>query len=197
MTTRLPKLELLSAALGQDERTAVDPLLEAALHGDGDAFSRLVKPHLSLLYGIAHRACGDRALAEDAVQETLVLAYRRLGRLRDPSALRPFLAGIASRRARTLLRGARRRTAREEVSQTPERPARADEALEAARLAGQIRLALAELPAKRQQVVLLKLEGRLTYEEIAAALGTSEGSARVLAHLGMKQLRAALEDQRG
>ena len=49
MTTRLPKLELLSAALGQDERTAVDPLLEAALHGDGGAFSRLVKPHLSLL----------------------------------------------------------------------------------------------------------------------------------------------------
>ncbi len=101
--------------MSRDEPDAVDPLLEAALHGDGDAFSRLVRPHLSLLYGIAHRACGDSALAEDAVQETLVLAYRRLGRLREPSALRPFLAGIVSRRARTLLRGARRRVAREEA----------------------------------------------------------------------------------
>ena len=155
-----------------------------------------MKPHLSLLYGIAHRACGDSALAEDAVQETLVLAYRRLGRLREPSALRPFLAGIVSRRARTLLRGARRRVAREEASRAPDRPARADEVLEAARLADRIRAALAELPSKRQQVVLLKLEGKLSYEEIAEALGTSEGSARVLAHLGMKQLRAALDGER-
>jgi RNA polymerase sigma factor (sigma-70 family) len=132
-------------------------------------------------------------MAEDAVQETLLLGYRRLGRLREPSVLRAFLAGIATRRARTLLRGAKRRTARELSSAEPSRADRADEVLDASRLAARIRLALADLPAKRQEVVMLRLEGKMSDGEIAQALGSSEGSVRVLAHLGMKQLRATLQ----
>jgi RNA polymerase sigma factor (sigma-70 family) len=185
----------LSIATAPDEpaRSTTEVLLDAALGGDGHAFSQLVKPHLKLLYGIAHRACGDSAMAEDAVQETLLLGYRRLGRLREPSVLRAFLAGIATRRARTLLRGAKRRTARELSSAEPSRADRADEVLDASRLAARIRLALAGLPAKRQEVVMLRLEGKMSDGEIAQALGSSEGSVRVLAHLGMKQLRATLQ----
>ena len=197
VTTELPALLSIVSGPERHEVNDVHRLLAAALGGDGHAFSQLVKPHLRLLYRIAHRACGDSALAEDAVQETLVLAYRRLSKLRDESALRPFLAGIASRRARTLLRGARRRSAREMASAEPMRPARADEVLDASRLAARIRAALDRLPAKRQQVVILRLEGKMSDEEIAQALNTTEGSVRVLAHLGMKGLRAALVENGG
>lgn len=197
MTTQLPALLSIVSAPERPEVSGSEALLAAALGGDGHAFSQLVKPHLRLLYGIAHRACGDPTLAEDAVQETLVLAYRRLSKLREASALRPFLAGIASRRARTLLRGARRRNAREVASAEPVRPARADEVLDASRLAARIRTALDLLPAKRQQVVMLRLEGKMSDDEIAQALNTSEGSVRVLAHLGLKQLRSALGEHGG
>ncbi len=197
MTTQIPAILSIAAEEDRPGRSGHEALLAAALGGDGRAFSQLVKPHLKLLYGIAHRACGDATLAEDAVQETLLLAYRRLGRLREHSALRAFLAGIASRRARTLLRGAKRRAARELSSREPTRTARADEMLDASRLAARIRSALDGLPAKRQQVVILRLEGKMSDQEIAEALGTSEGSVRVLAHLGMKQLRASLDGEGG
>src|SRR5882724_12955182 len=80
-------------------------LLRRALAGDGRAFRSLVEPHLAMLYRIAARACGDRALSEDAVQETLTLAFTRLHQYRPGTSLKAFLAAIAARRARTLLRG--------------------------------------------------------------------------------------------
>lgn len=83
------------------------------------------------------------------------------------------------------------------ASAEPMRPARADEVLDASRLAARIRAALDRLPAKRQQVVILRLEGKMSDEEIAQALNTTEGSVRVLAHLGMKGLRAALVENGG
>ena len=56
-------------------------LVARALSGDGRAFSDLVAPHLPLLYRLAERVSGDRALAEDAVQETLARAFAALHRL--------------------------------------------------------------------------------------------------------------------
>jgi RNA polymerase sigma-70 factor (ECF subfamily) len=170
-------------------------LLRAALDGEGPAFGSLVKPYLGLLYGIAHRACGDSALAEDAVQESLEIAYGRLARLRPESSLKSFLAGIVSRRARTLLRGEQRRAARELRGRAPERVPRADEDLEARRLAGRLRAALAKLPGKRQAALLMRLEGGLSDDEIAEALSSTRESVRVLVHLGLKALREALANE--
>jgi RNA polymerase sigma factor (sigma-70 family) len=189
------------AALGlfladHDSSTSVT-LLEAARRGDGHAYSQLVRPHLGLLYGLAHRACGDASIAEDAVQEALEIAFRRLGRLREDSSLRSFLAGIATRRAATLLRSERRRRVWEAKGVAAEQADRGDDLLEAQRLAEGIRGALASLPAKRQAVVLLRLEGGLTDEEIAEAVGSTAGSVRVLVHLGLRQLRESLHDEEG
>jgi RNA polymerase sigma-70 factor (ECF subfamily) len=169
-------------------------LISRALDGDGRAFASLVEPHLGLLYRIALRACGDRAMAEDAVQEALTLAYRKLDRYQPGTSLRAFLATIAARQAQTLLRGERRRRAREDASAEPERMAGPAELLGAERLATRIRDALATMPKKRREVALLRLDGNMSYSEIAEAVGTTEGSARVLVHLALKELRETLED---
>lgn len=169
-------------------------LISRALDGDGRAFASLVEPHLGLLYRIALRACGDRAMAEDAVQEALTLAYRKLDRYQPGTSLRAFLATIAARQAQTLLRGERRRRAREDASAEPERMAGPAELLGAERLATRIRDALATMPKKRREVALLRLDGNMSYAEIAEAVGTTEGSARVLVHLALKELRETLED---
>lgn len=169
-------------------------LIERALAGDGRAYAALVEPHLGLLHRIAARACGDRALAEDAVQEALTIAYRQLARYQPDTSLRAFLAAIAVKQARTLLRGERRRRVREETSDRPESPAGPADLLEAERIAARVREVLAKLPKKRQQAALLRLDAGLSHAEIASAIGTTEGSARVLVHYALATLREELGD---
>jgi RNA polymerase sigma-70 factor (ECF subfamily) len=169
-------------------------LLARALDGDGRAFATLVEPHLPMLYRIAARACGSTAIAEDAVQETLTLFHSRLDSYSPGTSLRSFLAAIAVRQARTLLRGEQRRRAREDNSAPPEAAADPVELLTAERLGRQIRDALAKMPKKRQEVALLRLDAGLSYAEIAEAVGSTEGSARVLVHLALQQLRELLAD---
>jgi RNA polymerase sigma-70 factor, ECF subfamily len=169
-------------------------LVTRALEGDGRAFASLVEPHLPMLYRIAARACGSRSLAEDAVQEALTLAYQRLDRYTPDTSLKAFLAAIAVRKAQTLLRTERRRRAREGVADAPERIAGPSEHLSAARTAARVRQALARLPKKRREVALLRLDAGMSYGEIAAAMGTSEGSARVLVHLALKEIKDELKD---
>src|SRR5450432_1188825 len=167
-------------------------LLRRALAGDGRAFQSLVEPHLGMLYRIASRACGDRALSEDAVQETLTIAFTRLARYRADTSLKAFLASIAVKRARTLLRSERRRRGYEERSSASERVPEPSELLETEQSARAIRAALEAMPEKRREVALLRLDGNLSYAEIALALGTTEGSARVLTHLALNDLKSQL-----
>src|SRR5690348_10215732 len=94
-------------------------LVTRALAGDGKAFEELVVPHLSLMYRVAARAAGNAALAEDAVQESLALVYRHLRRYRPGTSFRAFLAGMAVKRARTVLRGEVRRKRREAAVEVP------------------------------------------------------------------------------
>jgi len=167
-------------------------LVARALDGDGRAFASLVEPHLSMLYRIAARACGSSALAEDAVQEALTVAYQRLDRYQPGTSLKAFLAAIAVRKAHTLLRGERRRRVREEVADTPEHPAGPGELLDAERTRARIREVLSSLPKKRREVAMLRLDAGMSYNEIAKAVGSTEGSARVLVHLALKELREKL-----
>lgn len=169
-------------------------LVARALDGDGRAFATLVQPHLSMLYRIAARACGSTTLAEDAVQEALTVAYQRLDRYQPGTSLKSFLAAIAVRKAHTLLRGERRRRVREEVADAPEHPASPGELLDAGRTRERIREVLASLPKKRREAAMLRLDAGMSYEEIAQTVGSTEGSARVLVHLALKELREKLGD---
>jgi len=169
-------------------------LVRRALDGDGRAFATLVEPHLGVLYRIAHRACGNRSLAEDAVQDALALTYERLGRYQPGTSFRAFLAAHAVKKAQTLLRGERRRRTREDASDAPQSVPGPQDLARAAEAARRVQAALATLPEKRRAVAMLRLDAGLSYAEIAEAVGTTEGSARVLVHMALKELRAQLAD---
>ncbi len=169
-------------------------LVRKALDGDGAAFATLVEPHLGLLYRIAGRAAGSAVIAEDAVQEALEIVHRRLGRYEPGTSFKAFVAAIAVKRARTLLRSELRRSRRESATPDDARPATPAELFAAEETASRIRAALGTLPEKRQRVVLLRLDAGLGYAEIAAAVGTTEGSARVLVHHALRDLSEKLED---
>jgi RNA polymerase sigma-70 factor (ECF subfamily) len=167
-------------------------LVARALSGDGRAFSDLVTPHLPLLYRLAERVSGDRALAEDAVQETLARAFATLHRLDAKTPLKAFLAGIAVRRAHTLVRSERRRRAREPAVTQSEVPPNPGELLDAESVRTRLRDALLAMPKKRREAALLCFDAGLSHADIALALETTVGSVRVLVHLAREDLRRLL-----
>ena len=184
----------VSWPLGVSKGDEQDELLRAAQRGSGDAFGALVRPHLGTLHRIATRICRNSSLAEDAVQECLTIAYRKLGSLLPQSSVRAFLATVVIKRAHTLVRSERRRRAREDSAAAPARAATPQEMMEASAIQETIHAALSGMPAKRRKAALLRLDGGLSYKEIATSLRTSEGSARVLVHLAIKQLKQALSE---
>ncbi len=169
-------------------------LIAAAVAGDGLAFRRLVEPHLGMLLRIASRVSGSRALAEDAVQETLALAHDRLTRYRPDASFKAYLGAVAARQAHTMARSERRRSRRETVADGPTVLPDPEQSLRGARAARRVREALHQMPKKRREVALLRLDGGMSYREIAEAVGSSEGSARVLVHKALKELKEKLAD---
>lgn len=169
-------------------------LVRLAVEGDRAAFGALVAPHITDLTRLCRGIAGP-ALADDCVQDTLLLALLRLQSLRDASLFKSWLRGIAIR----VCRRTRARLAPhaplpsddEQVGTWLLEPGLApslDETLVGADLVRSVRSAVADLPTgQRQAVELFYLRG-LSYEEAAATLGIPIGALKTRLH----KARAAL-----
>jgi RNA polymerase sigma-70 factor (ECF subfamily) len=141
------------------------------------------------LLRLAH---GDRPLAEDLLQETLLRAWRTIDELPDdPESQRRWLFTAARRIAIDAARARRARPAEVQVTDLARIPAVRDE-VEAVVAAHTVHRALPKLtPSHRQVLIELYFHVHST-EEAATRLGIPEGTVKSRAHYALRSLRAAI-----
>jgi RNA polymerase sigma-70 factor, ECF subfamily len=146
--------------------------------------------HSGELYGFAMRSLGDSGLAEEAVQETFVRAWRA-GERFDPEigSLRTWLFAILRN---VVIDLSRARASRPRVAEGGVEPT--VEPLEQALLAWQVEEALRRIGEDHRRVLLeTHFRGR-PYDEVAAELGVPEGTVKSRVYYGLKAMRVVLEE---
>jgi RNA polymerase sigma-70 factor (ECF subfamily) len=167
-----------------------DPALVAAYRaGDERAATELVRRHAPAIGRFLYSSGAFAGDIEDLVQETLFRAFRGLDRWRAESSFRSWLFTIAG----NLMRDAYRRQKGRQLVPLDDRdlPDRADPHAElaAGELEERVRVEIARLPRLQREVFLLRAQEGVAYEDIAAALGTTPGAARVHYHHAVKRLK--------
>jgi RNA polymerase sigma-70 factor (ECF subfamily) len=165
-------------------------LVAEARAGDEAAFTRIVARYHADLLRIALVVCGDVDVAAEAAQSAWIVAWRRLGDLRDPANLRPWLMSIAANEARQQIRSRGRRTVREIAVLDPSTPP-AD-----ATVAERIDLtnALATIDPRDRALLGLRYLAGLDSEEIGRAVGMSATAVRSRLARARERLRQELGD---
>lgn len=169
-------------------------LVRRVLAGDADAFDALVARHHARCLRIAVHLVGERADAEDAVQETLLRAYRHLGRYREQDRFGAWLTRILVNQCRTVRARARRQTGPDVDRAAADwwSPAAADAAADDADRQALLAGALAGLPHDQREAVVLRYADQLSYAEMAGATGASVAALKMRVQRACRRLRALL-----
>ena len=155
----------------------------------GEAFDHYAAPMLT----VASRMLADRRLAEEAVQQAFVQAWRSADRYDPARPLGPWLFAIVRRTAVDAWRRERRHDAHaiDDVAAN-DLPTVAPPSLEDASDAWELRQALDRLPEAEREVVRLAHLEQLTQPEIAARLDIPIGTVKSRTHSAYRKLRSAL-----
>jgi RNA polymerase sigma-70 factor, ECF subfamily len=186
-----------SRPAGAPSASAVGALVVAARRGDRGAFDDLVRATTADTYALAYRLTGNEDDARDVVQDAYLRAFKGLPRFRGDAQFSTWMYRITANCASTLLaRRARNRTellsdddavVDGRAEHDPELRAGAVE--ERALLAA----AVASLPWRLRQVIVLRDIYDLPHRSIAAELDITEAAAKVRLHRGRRRLREVLE----
>ncbi|HEV8636235.1 MAG TPA: RNA polymerase sigma factor [Chloroflexota bacterium] len=175
-----------------DEAAAV----QLCRRGDPAGLGTLVQLHQRRALRVAVLITRDPLLAEDVVAEAFLTAFRRIGSF-DPS--RPFgpwfQRVVANGALKTLQRRARERTpdpADDPFGGLPDPGPDLDLSVLRAEDAGELRAALAQLPARQRAAIVLRYYADLNEAEIAEALGVPRGTVKSRLFNGLARLRAVL-----
>lgn len=162
---------------------------EQALAGDEAAFAALVGPLVEPALHLAYSMLADRGEAEDAIQEALTSAWRKLHQLRPGMPVRPWLLAIVINRCHNI-----RRTRWFHLVRVPNQfqpAAQVDVNVEQIDLD----LAVARLPQRDRQALFLHFYLDLPVDEVALALGVSASAAKARIYRACHRLRLDLIEE--
>ena len=173
--------------------TPTDAELLAAARTDASAFRALYDRYAARVLRYHERRTSDPDAAHDLTAETFAQAWLSRLRFRDEAggSARPWLLAIARN---VLVTSVRRKVLERSACERLgiERDGAAAEP-EEAWLDG-LDEAFADLPTGQREAIRLRVVDELPYDEVAAALGTSTGAARVRVHRGLRSLRDRFAD---
>jgi RNA polymerase sigma-70 factor (ECF subfamily) len=162
------------------------------LEGDLSAFERIVRRWQGPLVNLAYRFCRDRQRAEEMAQDAFLQIYRQLPKFRGNAAFSTWMFAVSLNLYRSLLR---------------RRPLPADPIDALAELAGGrhplleleqhereelVRRAVAALPARYRDAVIVFYFKMMNLSETALVLGVPEGTVKARLHRGRQVLRRKL-----
>jgi RNA polymerase sigma-70 factor, ECF subfamily len=171
---------------------AVDrELVLRARGGDKDAFASLVGASFGRLNAVARLILHDTELAEDAVQDALVDAWRDLRGLRDPDRFDAWLHRVLVNACYTQ---ARRRSKHQvqEIHVLPEDQPATFDAERSIALSDEIERGLRRLPVDQRTLLVLVYYLDLPVTEAADIVGIPLGTAKSRLHRAINGLRAEL-----
>jgi RNA polymerase sigma factor (sigma-70 family) len=161
--------------------------------GDPDAVRAVYRSYGRVVYAVAYKVLGDRALAEDAVQQAFVKAWRAAATFDEDRELGPWLAAIARRTAIDVYRRETVRSSDPLDSVAPGNPALTTEP-ETSDIhdAWAVREAVDQLPEDEREIVRLQHFEGLTHAEIADRLNLALGTVKSRSFRAHKRLATVL-----
>ncbi len=177
----------MTGAIDRDP-TAV---LASAAAGDEIAFGRIVAAYHAEMHRVCVFVCGDQSIAEDAVQAAWSIAWKKIGSVREPERLKPWLVSVAVNQARDLQRKRARRAELEVITDIPVLgggvdPATGIDALD-------LRTALLALEPEERELLGMRYIAGFNATELSAALGISPSGVRNRLERLTSRLRRELE----
>ena len=149
--------------------------------------------HASDAVRLAYLLTGDRALAEDLVQDAFVKLAGRLVHLRDPGAFDAYLRRTVVNLANSSFR--RKRVEREYLRRSAAEPAAIGDAPDTDRR-DELWTDLQRLPARQRAAIVLRIYEDLPEARVAEILGCRPGTVRSLVSRGLAQLRIHVRSDR-
>ncbi|HWC44064.1 MAG TPA: sigma-70 family RNA polymerase sigma factor, partial [Actinomycetota bacterium] len=168
-------------------------LVRAATAGDRGAFAAIYDRYADRLHDFCWGLLRDRDEAADATQDAFVVAAERLGQLRDPERLRPWLYAVARSQALRRIRARSREAPEEEMTDLPDPTTGPEQAAERSDLRELVWDAATGLSDRDRALLDLHLRHGLEGTELAQAMGIEPGHAYVL----LSRLRDQVERSLG
>jgi RNA polymerase sigma-70 factor (ECF subfamily) len=176
----------------QPGRETVEALVERARQGDARAFEGVYRRTADRVYAVCLRMCADADEAAELVQDVYVRAWQRLASFRGDSLFTTWLHRLTVNLVLQDRRSKGRRRARERSEADLEQYARAAVvAMPGTKV--DLERAIAALPTKAREVLVLRDVQGFKYDEIARMTGVSLGTVKAQIHRARGLVKEALD----
>jgi RNA polymerase sigma-70 factor (ECF subfamily) len=166
-------------------------VIAAAAAGDEEAFQRIIAEHHDAMRRVCAFMARDEAVADEATHAAWAIAWKKIGSIRQPDSLRPWLMTIAVNEAKRLVRKRKRRAEIEVTIDASNQPGGIDPATGVGAL--DLRSAMARLDPDDRALLALRYGAGFTAVELGLATGRSSGATRQRLKRLLDRLREDLD----